>query len=491
MSRVFTKEMEEQMLRGLQQKGTPKQLLTKVEVQDPRTLGQQAITYDVWIAATALNWKHPRSSRLKRIDKALQEVDKGVTVPKMRELRTAINDWIREKGVNNWKQSKRNTAENGYIVERLRVWAFAPGLPTPMTKEEAEAYEFMEQARKEVMHRVFTGKHVQLKIMSAVMKGVTAANDVRSIAANFKKDVGLLRGTIQAETHHAPKLAKGARAVKKGVGVVTNVGPDAVKDFLHGDLLDIKNLDHLKLVKDLIPLDEIVADFIPFVNIVAGAVNVLVKWGKVAKAAHAVYTTENSRYNIEMGDPQKAFDGLMKCLKRDRTSKALQASQATANFAFKTSMTFVDFGAASGPASAAVNTAATLAHKLFLFGREVKEVIKANEILKDEDNLNFKLFEAYPLAGCYMIRCSDLSDIIAMSTIQFGNPGWMDDIEDMKKHYIDPMVKHCDRFIKESLFEIPDMPKRNSPEMEKLRKQSTKATKGMDFSGLSIENSED
>ena len=492
MSRVFTREMEEQMIRGLQQKGTPKHLLTKVEVQDPKTLGQQAITYDEWIAATALDWKHPRSGRLKRIDKALQEVDKGVTVPKMRELRTAINDWIRSKGVSNWKQSKRNTAENGYIVERLRVWAFAPGLPTPMTKEEAEAFEFMEQARKEVMHRVFTGKHVQLKILSAIMKGASAASNVKTAASEFKETVGRLTRTAKSEVKPSPNLTKGLKALGTGIGAA-KYGATHIGDLVHGDILDIKNLDlsGLKMVKDMIPLEEITADFIPFVNIISGAVNVLVKWGKVAKAAHDIYKTENSRYTIELGDPQKAFDGLTKCLKRDRTTKALQASQTTAKFALQTAGTFADFGTATGPAIAAVNAAATLAHKLFLFGREVKEVIKANEILKDEDNLNFKLFEAYPLAGCYMIRCSDLSDIISMSTIQFGNPGWMDDIEDMKKHYIDPMIKHCDRFIKESLFEIPDMPKRNSPEMEKLRKQSAKATKGMDMSGMSIEDTED
>jgi len=482
MSRVFTKEMEAQMIRGLQQKGTPKHLLTKTEVQDPKTLGQQAITYDAWIAATALDWKHPRSSRLKRIDKALKDVDKGVTVPKMRELRKAINDWIREKGVTNWKQSKRNTAENGYIVERLRVWAFAPGLPTPMTKEEVAAYEFMEQARKQAMHRVFEGKHVQLKIMGALMKGASAANNVKTAAKEFKTSMVMLSSKVSSTTHHTPSLGTGLQAMSQTKDVAT--------DFVHGDLLDIKNLDlaNLKLVKDMIPLKEITADFIPFVNIVTGAVGLLVKWGKVAKAARDVYTTENARYNIELGDPQKAFDGLMKCLKRDRTSKALEASQATAKFALQTAGTFVDMGTATSAATAAVNAAATLAHKLFLFGREMKEVIKANDILKDPANLDFRLFESYPLAGCYMIRCSDLSDIISMSTIQFGNPGWMDDIEDMKKNYIDPMIKHCNRFIKDSLFEIPDMPKRNSPTMQKLAKQSKKATKGMDLTGLSCED---
>jgi len=308
---------------------------------------------------------------------------------------------------------------------------------------------------------------------------------VRSAANNFKQSVGLLTGAVSGTVHHTPDLRTGLQAMGQTKDVVT--------DFVHGDLLDIKNLDlaNLKMVKDMIPLDQITTDFIPFVNIVTGAVGILVKWGKVAKAARDVYKTENSRYTIEMGDPQKAFDGLMKCLKRDRTSKALEASQASAKFALQTAGTFADMGAATGPAIAAANAAATLAHKLFLFGREMKEVVKANEILKDPNNLDFRLFESYPLAGCYMIRCSDLSDIIAMSTVQFGNPGWMDDIEDMKKHFIDPMIKHCNRFIKASLFEIPDMPKRDSPAMKKLAKQSKQAMKGMDLTGLSCEDAED
>ncbi|MEW5772338.1 MAG: hypothetical protein AB1916_02330 [Thermodesulfobacteriota bacterium] len=450
-------------------------------------LTQEEITYKEWMAATKLGRSHPRSSKLKRIDKALKALDNNHSQANYRELRTAINDWIRSKGAYNWKNSKRNTKENGFIVERLRTWAF-PGLPTPMTKEEVEAFEFMEESRRKVLRRVFEGKHVQLKIMSAIMNGASAAYKVKKAHKKFEESMAIASGHGTTTTRHAPILAKGIKAAGTGVSNLRTDAPGAVKNFLHGDLLDIENLDHLKLVKDMIPLDRIVTDFIPFVNIAVGAVTMLVKWGQVAKAAHSVHKTENSRNIIEMGDPQKAFDGIMKCLKRDRASKALQAAQSTAKFTAQIGGTCTDLGLLSGPAIAAVNSAATLAHQMFLFGREVKEVIKANKILSDPDNLDFKLFETYPLAGCYMIRCSDLSDIVHMSLMQFGNPGWMDDIEDMKKRYIDPMIKHCDRFIGNSLFEIPDMPKRNSPEMEKLKKQAQKAMKGMDLTGLSCED---
>lgn len=476
MSLTVPPGLEQIVARGPQGPHTPKHLLTKPEQQDTDTLGQQPVTYEEWMEKTALDWKHPRSSRLKRIDSALKAASKMPTMENMRELRKAINDWIRYKGVNNWKQSQRN--KDG-IAERLRVWAFAPDLPTPMSKEEVEAWKYIEEQRKLALHRVFSDKKVRLKIMSAIMKGKDAASDVKDAAKNFKQCIGVLAGTVEVKPHHAPNLVSGVQAVGKSAGVV--------KDFVHGDLLDIKSMDleHLKLVKDMIPLDQITTDFLPFVNIVTGAVGLLIKWGKVAQAARAVYKTENSRYTIELGDPQKAFDGLMKCLKRDRTSKALQASQASAKFALQTAGTFADMGAATGPAIAAANAAATLAHKLFLFGREVKEVRKANKILSDPDNLDFKLFESYPLAGCYMIRCADLSDIIAMSTVQFGNPGWMDDIEDMKKKYIDPMIKHCDRFIKESLFEIPNMPKMPSDDMKKKAAMAKKAMKGRTLTGIS------
>jgi hypothetical protein len=468
--------LEQIVARGPQGPHTPTHLLTKSGPSDPEIVTQQPVAYEEWMAKTALDWKHPRSGRLKRIDSALKAADKMPTMENMRELRKAINDWIRYKGVGNWKQSARNV---GGIVERLRTWAFAPDLPTPMSAEEVEAWKYIEEERKKALHKVFQGKHVRLKIMSAIMKGKDAASDVKDAAKNFKQCIGVLAGTVEVKPHHAPNLVSGVQAVGKGAGVV--------KDFVHSDLLDIKNMDleHLKLVKDMIPLDQITTDFIPFVNIVTGAVGLLIKWGKVAQAARAVYKTENSRYTIELGDPQKAFDGLMKCLKRDRTSKALEASQASAKFALQTAGTFADMGAATGPAIAAANAAATLAHKLFLFGREVKEVRKANKILGDPDNLDFKLFESYPLAGCYMIRCADLSDIIAMSTVQFGNPGWMDDIEDMKKKYIDPMIKHCDRFIKDSLFEIPNMPKMPSDEMKEKAKMAKKAMKGKTLTGIS------
>lgn len=428
----------------------PRQVLTRPEQRPVETLGQQAITYDDWMEQTKLAWNHPRSSRLKAIDKALKarEADPS-SMAKATALRTAINDWIRWKGVNTWKTSQRNTEANGHIVERLRVWAFAPDLPTAMTKEEEAAYQAMEDRRRKAVQTMFQGKRVQLKIQTALMKGASAASDAKRAAKSFKDAVGALR-SVTPTTHHAPDLGRG----------VTAVG--TAGKFVKDQVLDLDNLspDTLRTAKDLVPIDEIVTDFIPFVNLVVGGVMLLVKWGKVAQAARAVHTTEQSRYVIELGDPQKAFDGVMTCLKRDRTSKAIQASQATAKFSAQTAGTFVDLGAATGPTVAAVNAAATLAHKLFLFGREMKEVSDARKILKDPDNLDFRLFQAYPLAGCYMIACATLSDIICMSTVQFGNPGWMDDIELMKSKYIDPLRKHCNRFIVESLFEFPDMPLR-------------------------------
>jgi hypothetical protein len=147
----------------------------------------------------------------------------------------------------------------------------------------------VEEERKKALHRVFEGKKVRLKIMSALMKGKDAASDVKDAFSNFKDCVGVLAGTAQVTPFQAPNLGQGLQAVGKTTGVV--------KDFVHGDLLDIKNLDlaNLKMVKDMIPLDQITTNFIPFVNIVTGGIGLIIKWGKVAKRRHAVYSTENSR----------------------------------------------------------------------------------------------------------------------------------------------------------------------------------------------------
>jgi hypothetical protein len=404
------------------------------------------VSYDKWMQETKLSWSKVRSSRLKAIDKALKlRNESPASIANANRLRTAINDWCRWKGPNTWRTSKRN---KGGVVEILRVQAFAPGLPTAMTMDEAAAFKFVLESAQQVLKTHFTGKRVTLKIKDAVSTGKEVEAQVKDSYAKFKT---ALKGVRDGEWPAGAAKPSLSRATGAAGGART-----AASDFVKNDLLSLNPLDLAKAAK-LIPTEQIVADLVPIVSLFTGAGKAAWGWVTVAKKAHAKYKMEDRSYAIERGDPKHAFKALTREMSRDTKSSAIKASLETASFTAKTAGTFLDGGTATATIATAVKAAGDLAHKLFLLGREIKEASAANELLRSPANLDFRLFEAFPLLGCYMIRCATLSDILAMSTVQFGSSGWMDDVEHMKSKYIDPMRKKCDQFIKASLFEIKGM----------------------------------
>ena len=562
MGLLIPKGLEQIVARGPQHQQVVKGLLTKPEAIPEGHLGQRFITYKEWMEDTALDWRHPRSAKLKALDEALKNHEKAnYSTATLRKLRVALNDWIRWKGVDSWKQSKRNNEENNWIFERLRLLAFAPGLPPLMSKSEMRAFEVLEEARKEALHTLFKDKRVRLKIIGQLKNTKLMFEEVKVAAQKFKRDVRVAHDAVLAardaplKTLAKPRdfkkntrevlghgrefnkamgnlvvqpAKKGVETVVSGISniygqysnvknvvdIVQGVGQSAhvanlttgigavgdltkqASSFVLNDLMNLPKLNtmegglawvDLNVLINGLPdlLKTISADFVPFLSLGTGAISCVTSWIGVATKAHAAIKTKQAKYVIEKGDPQKAFNAIMGLLKLDVASQTVEAVKTTAVYATQVAGTFVDMGAATAPCIAAAKTAADLVQKLLIFATELVQVIKANNILKHPEKLDFRLFEEYPLAGCYMIRCATLSDIIAMSTVQFGNPGWMDDIEDMKKKYIDPMIKHCDRFIKDSLFEIPNMPKMPSDEMKEKAKMAKKAMKGKKLTGIS------
>lgn len=428
-------DQHEQILRGLRPGPLPRHLLNRAQPADPATRGQRLPTYEEWMAATKLGLLKPRSSRLERIDKALKAVQAAPSVKSANELRAAITDWIRWKGPN-WKQSERN---KNHIVEVLRVQAFAPGLPVAVTREEEAAWNEVLKGSQRAIHTYFAGKKLTLRLTGVLSGAKDVGSQVKTTYSAFKK---LAEGIPEAAR---PNPAAAAKAAKE------------TTEFVAEGLMDLKVGD-LAGIADLVPPQELIADLIPVVNLVVGGVKVLVKWGQVAKAAHLKHQTEDRAYVLERGDPAQAIRGLIQLLDRDTKSKAVKAGLETAKFGAQVAGAFVDGASATGAIAAAAKAAADLAQSLFLLGLQIKEARAANRLLADPTNLDYRLFEACPLLGCYLIRYATLSDIIALSTVQFGSSGWLDDVEQLKTRHIDPLRKTCDKFIKASLYEIKGMP---------------------------------
>lgn len=95
--------------------------------------------------------------------------------------------------------------------------------------------------------------------------------------------------------------------------------------------------------------------------------------------------------------------------------------------------------------------------KLYTLGSEWHATRKANEALRN-GTLDITLFKTYPLLGCYVLTSATLSDLIPLQC--FGQPGWMDYIETLKKRGYDGIYEAATGLIDASPWEIAGMPKR-------------------------------
>lgn len=389
-------------------------------------------TYDDWMTTTKLGTLKPRSSELKGIDEALKAYTQKPGAETQKHLRFAIGKWIRSKG-DTWKQSERNKPPR-FIVEELRTNAFS-GFPVPMTKKEIEALKYMEDERRIAVQSLFRGRKLTLKAVDAAKSAASAFSDLKTAASNIRQ-VGQ---PVQAAS------SSGSVAV-----------PDAVKSMFSG-MFDGETASALIPTQVAVFGQEIVSSVVPIVSHFASGAKVVLEWGKLAKAKHKQYKTGTHAGAVANGDARAAFRSLDQLLQREVTAQARLAGIQTADFGSRSLLALADGGTISGPLVGVATALAKLAHTLFLVGREYSESKAANTALANPSNLDFRLFEAMPLCGCYMLYSASLNQILNMATIQFGNNGWMDDVDSAKLDHIDPIRQRAKELIDKSIYQIKGM----------------------------------
>jgi hypothetical protein len=482
--------------------------------------------YDDWMKITALGVLKPRSSALKEIDSAIKEYWKQTAPASRRKgmsgIRLALENWIREKGPN-WRNSERNKAPHRIVSELYRTVTERPAF----TPDELAAFRWQDDQRRLRLGQIFAGKEIVWRAFNntkdtqaalaaarlAAKGGIpkTHQSDVEAIK-KFKdeqnaliqdrKDYGKGPGNAMRQIFN-----KGAEQglgigglVQKGIGQngrehnfgvsgtrETSVAFQQLVRNLFGGKVSLPNINtHLlkTLGTDVGGLSDTV---MPIVSNITSGVKLVVAWGTVALSKYREYETGKLGCVISRGgDMEAAFKALQVLLDRKVTSDTIQASIQTADFATRTAMSFVDFGAVSGAAVGVVSSLSKLVHKLYLMGREYSETHDARILLSSPANLDDTLFEVYPLLGCYMLLCSDLSELLAMSRaesiqggVPFGADGWMDDVEYLKKHHVDPVLTRATEFVHASLFKMPNMPLHALYQPGGLDKLQQKISKGM------------
>jgi hypothetical protein len=427
-------------------------------------------TFEQWKRDTSLGILKPRSAVLQALDAAIDKYNRGRTPDNLWAIKNAFEDWKRSKGIQ-WQQSDRNKggAVTKLAAELEKVDSRTYQI-THMSMAELQALEYVKAERTKTIEKLFRDRNGNVK--PVVFKASNLQHAASQAAANVKAKSAAAVQAIQNKVSSQPRAPKpfvvtGMGTSPTGGGMGVNLGSGrTAKDIIQAKLNElVQKFFEVDSLSMLGPLSSIILSIVaecsasaaPVIGHIKDGVSMVSDWIDVGVGYYHKSTISRCSYSIDLGAPAAAFAALEDLLKDEVKNAAVSAGISTTSFAVKTGMVFVDGGAISGPVTGAVAALAEIAHKLYLLGMEWRATKDANEALT-KGQLDIKLFEKYPLMGCYLLNCATLSDIIPISC--FATPGWMDYIEKMKKGAIDNILKQSEALIDKSPWEIKDMPKR-------------------------------
>jgi hypothetical protein len=315
---------------------------------------------------------------------------------------------------------------------------------TQMSMRELMALQYVNQERKKVIAKLFSNKEVNLK--AARIKDVIQQT-AQAVAETSERATADIRRLGKDKGQRAPG--------RPASDVVRQKLEDLVKS-----LFSVESLDQLGSLAGTVMtiLSKAAVSVPPVVGHVKDGYDLFTGWAKAGAGLYEQVGIANRKYVIDTGVPAAAFTALRELLAEETKKQALAASQATASFALKTGMVFVDGGAISGPVIGAINALATLAEQLYFLATEWRATQAVNQALAFGE-LDVRLFRTYPLMGCYLIISGTLSDLIPIDC--FGTPGWMQYIEN-SKHEFDEIYRSATKLVDASPWEIQGLAKRKS-----------------------------
>jgi hypothetical protein len=420
-------------------------------------------TYAEWTSKTNLGMLKPRSQELKNVDVALRTFEQDRNGTALKALALAWNAWKRTKP--DWKASERN---KGRILEQLNDAIAERMGPVMMTPQEKEAIRYMDEQRRRAVQTMFRGRKVRLKALNAKAEAKKQLAELTAAGKSLGSALGAGSSVGSAIGSRVPSSVKGLGG---GAGGAMSSARSAVESMLT-KFFDVASIQVLgPFLLETFGTD-LVAAMTPVVGHLKSASSVIIAWGDVGKKKYDEYA--NRKHRAFIGGPgtdaAQAFGALDRLLTSELHNAAVGATMKTTSFTARSLLVLADGGTVSGPAVGAAEALANLTFRIYQIAGEYKETRRANKLLARPEVLDFKLFDAYPLLGCYMLAGATLSDIMNMSMIEFGGYGWMDDVEHIKKTHIDPVRKKSFDLIRASLFELEGVsPLVNATKLDKAK----------------------
>lgn len=289
---------------------------------------------------------------------------------------------------------------------------------------DAAAREMLAMARLQALNTMFTGTKLKFGTKSALSAVADMAKSGKAIATGVQK---------------AGKAAKAGSAAASTAS--SSPGTlSMVTDFISG-CADVPGLDAVAEAIGAEALENLVAEVIPFVGIINSGRKLAQATARVVDDAHSLYKTAEWTEGALPGDPVAACKAVRNLIQRDLGKHSIQMAQQAAATGGKLAGILADGGTGTTVAIGIANAAATLGLQLFYLGLDIKDMRVGNARLAKPNSLDSTVFSKCPILGCYLLTCTDTSNIVNLLVDDIGGPGWMDRVETMKRTQLDPLLK--------------------------------------------------
>jgi hypothetical protein len=194
-------------------------------------------------------------------------------------------------------------------------------------------------------------------------------------------------------------------------------------------------------------LHSLISEMTPLIGVFTSSIKSVNSWRAVVGNARDVYKSDYYLEGALPGDPQAAAEAVVVIIKRFLAANTADAVRNTASASTKIAGLFADMGTATTAAIGATSALSKLIQELYVLGRDYTEMKAGNKLLADPGTLDMNVFKVCPILGCYLISCSDTSNVANFFVADMGLPGWMDKVEAMKKNQLDPLIKNANKAI--------------------------------------------
>ena len=291
------------------------------------------------------------------------------------------------------------------------------------SSSDAAAREMLAMARLQALNTMFSGTKLKFGTKSAFSAVAGMAKSGKAIASGAQK-VG----------------KSGSSAASTASSGGSSGTMSMVTDFIKG-CADVPGLDSVAEAIGVEAMENLIAEVIPFVGIINSARKLATATAHVVNDGHSLYKSAEWTEGALPGDPVEACKAVRNLIQRDLGKHSIQMAQQAAATGGKIAGVLGDGGTGTTVAIGLANAAASLGLQLFYLGLDIKDMQAGNARLANPASLDSTVFKKCPILGCYLLTCTDTSNIVNLLVDDIGGPGWMDRVELMKRTQLDPLLK--------------------------------------------------